>query len=74
LILAGVEVAPAAFGLMIVEGAGRGTFWAQPTGIFVVIQIDVDLAYFQLQFYPLDLPRGLDSSPETRNLEPLTKP
>jgi len=46
---------------MIVKRVRRGTFWTQPSYIFGVIQIDVDLAFFQLQFHALDFPRGLDS-------------
>jgi hypothetical protein len=53
---------------MIVQRAGRTTFWARPWDIFGVIQIDVDLSFFQLQFHPLDLPWGLNSKNATIEL------
>jgi ABC-type branched-subunit amino acid transport system substrate-binding protein len=44
---------------MIVKRAGGGAFWAQPSYLLGVSQIDVNLAFFQLQFHALDSPRGL---------------
>ena len=43
---------------MIVQRAGRATFWARPGDIFDVFQIDVDLTFFQLEFHPRDFPGG----------------
>jgi len=49
------------FWLMIVKRLGAVTFWAQSSYLFGVIQIDVDFAFFQLQFHALDFQRSLDS-------------
>ena len=65
LILAGVQMPPAPFRLMIIQGTGRGTFRAGPALLGGMLQIDMDLARFQFQFDPLHLPRSLNAQNAT---------
>lgn len=51
--------------LVIIRGAGSGILRAGPTHIRGVFQVYVDLARFQFQFYPLHLPRALDTKNAT---------
>ena len=50
---------------MIVQRTGGRTFWTQPLRLGAVLQKDVDLALFQLQFHALHLPGTLDAKNAT---------
>jgi hypothetical protein len=52
---------PAAFGLMIVEGALGITLGARPAHLFVVFEEDVDFAVGLAQFYAVHFPRTFDA-------------
>jgi len=61
LVLAGVEMTPTAFGLMIVEGALHVALRAGPALLLVVFEEDVDFTVGSAQLHVFDLPRTLDA-------------
>jgi hypothetical protein len=59
--LAGVQVSPLSFRLMVVESAFLPTLCTRPRLLPAITQVDMHLALFELQFYPFHTPRSLDS-------------
>ncbi len=59
--MAGVQMAPLAFRLMIIQPAGRTAFRARPADHIVVSQMNVDLTHLQLQLHGVHVPGSLDS-------------
>ena len=57
----GVEVTPAAFGLMIVERARGTALGARPADLLVVFEEDVDFAVGSAQLHAFDFPGTFDA-------------
>jgi hypothetical protein len=57
LVLAGIQMPPSTRWLMIVQIAQRATFSTRPLNAILMVQINVNLSLFQLQFYAFDKPR-----------------
>ena len=60
-VLTGVEVTPAAFGLMIVECAHGAALAARPADLLVVFEEDVDFAVGSAQLHSHDFPGTFDA-------------
>jgi len=60
-ILAGVQMAPFPFGLMIVERAEATAFRTSPLRVVLMGEVDVYLPLLKLQFYSLHLPRSFNT-------------
>ena len=60
-VLTGVEVTPAAFGLMIVECAHGAALAARPADLLVVFEEDVDFAVGSAQLHSRDFPGTFDA-------------
>src|SRR5678809_706215 len=59
-VLTGIQMSPSAFRLVVVDPTYPSTIGASPLAL-LMLQMDVNLAGFQLQLHMVHSPRGFDS-------------